>query len=43
MIQHHDWHLFELEDMLPFEREIYVDMLLAHLEEERQKLQASKL
>jgi hypothetical protein len=42
MIHHHDWHLTELEDMLPFERELYVDMLLNHLEEERQKLQANK-
>jgi hypothetical protein len=42
MIHHHDWNLTELEDMLPFEREIYVDMLLQHLEEERQKIQASK-
>ena len=43
MIQHHDWRLTELEDMLPFEREIYTDMLQAHLDEERQKLQAAKL
>jgi len=42
MIHHHEWSLTELEDMLPFERELYVDMLLNHLEEERQKLQANK-
>jgi hypothetical protein len=41
-MQHHGYSLTELEGMLPFEREIYIDMLLAHLEEERLKAQASK-
>jgi hypothetical protein len=41
-MQHHGYSLTELEAMLPFEREIYVDMLLAHLEEERLKAQAAK-
>jgi hypothetical protein len=36
---HHKWGIEELEDMIPFEREIYIDMLLAHLEEEKQRLQ----
>ena len=37
--QHHGWGLEELEDMMPFEREIFVDMLLAHIEEEKQRIQ----
>ena len=27
MIQHHKWSLTELEDMMPYEREIYVTLL----------------
>jgi hypothetical protein len=35
MIQHHNWSLTELENMLPWEREIYVGMLVKHLEDEK--------
>ena len=34
LIQHHSWSLAELESMLPWEREIYVSLLVQHLEEE---------
>jgi hypothetical protein len=37
MIQHHNWSLTELENMLPWEREIYVGMLVTHLEEEKEE------
>ena len=36
-MQHHKYSLTELEDMMPWEREIYVDMLLNHIEEENRK------
>jgi hypothetical protein len=41
MMQHHQYSLQELEEMLPWEREVYVTMLLEHLKEEsdRQKQQ----
>jgi len=41
MMQHHKYSLNELNEMLPWEREVYVTMLLAHLKEEsdRQKQQ----
>ena len=39
LMQHHKWGLFEIEEMLPFEREIYVSMLSKYLEEEKQKLE----
>jgi len=35
----HKFSLTELEEMLPWEREVYVSMLMNHLEEERQKQQ----
>lgn len=31
-----NYSLTELDDMLPFEREIYVNLLLQHLEKKRQ-------
>ena len=41
MLQHHNWSLFELENMMPWEREVYVALLIEHLEEEK-KEQAKK-
>jgi len=41
-MQHHKYTLTELEEMIPFEREIYVSMLLQHLEEEKRKLEGQK-
>ena len=37
MMQHHKYSLAELEDMMPWEREIYVGMLIQHLEEEKEE------
>lgn len=38
MIQHHKYSLTELESMLPWERDIYVAMLMQYIEEENQKI-----
>jgi hypothetical protein len=38
-MQYHKYSLQELEDMFPFEREIYVTMLIQWLEEEKQRMQ----
>ena len=37
LMQHHKWSLTELENMLPFERELYTMLLLQWLEEERRR------
>jgi hypothetical protein len=37
MMQHHRYSLHELDSMIPWEREIYIKLLLQHLEEEREK------
>jgi hypothetical protein len=37
MMQHHKYSLTELENMLPWEREIYISMLVQYVEEENQK------
>jgi hypothetical protein len=39
MVQHHKYSLTELENLYPFERDLYVDMLKEHLKEEQQRLQ----
>ena len=36
-MQHHKYSLTELEGMLPWEREIYVDMLVSYIKEENEK------
>jgi hypothetical protein len=42
LMQHHKYSLTELENMLPWEREIYVMLLINHLEEENKRLQQQK-
>ncbi len=44
LMQHHKYSLTELENMIPWERDVYVNLLLAHLQEEekRQKAQERK-
>ena len=37
MMQSHKYSLTEIENMIPWERDIYVGLLQAHLEEERLK------
>tara|TARA_Y100000590_G_scaffold123976_1_gene141841 strand:+ start:21151 stop:21306 length:156 start_codon:yes stop_codon:yes gene_type:complete len=39
LVQHHKYSLSEVEDMVPWEREIYLDMLLQHLKEEKEKME----
>jgi len=39
MAQHHKYSINELEDMMPYERDVYVTMLLAYLEKEKEELE----
>jgi len=39
MIQHHKWSLTELENMLPFERQVYVMLLQNWIKEENDKIE----
>lgn len=43
MMQHHKYSLTELENMLPWERDVYVDMLLKYLEAENEKIKNQQL
>ena len=37
LMQHHKYSLSELENMMPFERQAYLSMLINYLEEEEQR------
>jgi hypothetical protein len=36
-MQHHNYYLSDLDNMMPWEREIYVDMLIEHIKEENKR------
>lgn len=38
MMQHHGYSLTEIENMLPWEREIYIALLAAHVAKENERL-----
>ncbi|SVE48914.1 uncharacterized protein METZ01_LOCUS501768 [marine metagenome] len=37
MMQYHNWSLTELDNMMPWEREIYITLLHNHVKEENEK------
>ena len=43
LMQYHKYSLTELENQIPFEREIYVEMLIKHLQEEKQKAEQRRI
>lgn len=38
MMQHHKYSLTELDEMLPWEREIYIAMLVEYVKEENDRI-----
>ena len=42
MMQHHKYSLEEIENMLPWEREIYIGLLTKFLEEEKEKVKKAQ-
>jgi hypothetical protein len=42
LMQYHKYSLTELENMIPFEREIYIFMLVQYLEEEKKRIESTK-
>ena len=38
MMQHHKYSLTELDEMLPWEREIYIAMLVDYIKEENDRI-----
>ena len=37
MMQHHNYSLAELENMIPWERDIYLGLLLNYIKEEKER------
>ena len=42
MMRHHNYSLTELEEMLPWEREIYIGLLMNFLKEEKDRIEKEK-
>jgi hypothetical protein len=42
MMQHHKYSLSELESMIPWERNIYVSLLIQYLEKEKERIELQK-
>ena len=40
MIQHHKWCLSDIENLMPFERQVYVVLLQQWLKEENKRIEA---
>jgi hypothetical protein len=37
MVQHHKYSITEIENLIPYERDIYFDMLIGFLEKQEEK------
>ena len=42
MMQHHKYSLTELENMMPWEREIYLGLLQEHIKEEKERMEKER-
>ena len=42
MMQHHKYSLTEIENMIPWEKQIYVSMLKSYIEEENKRLEEQR-
>lgn len=40
LMQYHKYSLTEIEEMIPFERDVYISLLIRYLEEEKQRLES---
>ncbi len=41
-MQHHRYSLDEIESLIPWEREVYIQMLINHLKKEKEKVSNRK-
>jgi len=42
LMENHKYSLAEIEDMIPWEREVYIQILLAHLKKENEQASGRK-
>ena len=43
LAQHHKYSITEIENLIPYERDLYVDMLLEFLDQQRQEIESRKI
>ena len=43
LIQNHHYSLYDVENMIPWEREIYLTMLVGQLEEQKKEAERQKM
>ena len=43
MVTHYKYSLSELDNMIPWEREIYVGLLLQHIEDEKLRMEQERI
>lgn len=43
MLQHHKYSLTELDEMIPFERDIYVTLLSEHVKKENERIKEQEM
>jgi hypothetical protein len=41
-MQYHKYSLTEIENLIPWEREVYTSLLIQHIKEEKQKAEEAK-
>lgn len=41
-MQHHKYSLSEIENMIPWERDVYLNLLVSHVKEENEKTRQRK-
>ena len=42
LAQHHKYSITEIENLIPYERDLYVDMLMEFLEKQKQEIESRK-
>jgi hypothetical protein len=43
LAQHHKYSITEIENLIPYERDLYVDMLMQYLEEQKAQIESRSL
>jgi hypothetical protein len=39
MAQHHKYSISDVEDMMPFERDIFIEMIMDHIEKQKEQME----
>jgi len=42
LVQHHKYSISDIDNLIPYERDLYVDMLLAYLDDQRKEVESRK-